>query len=191
MYLSSQDGRRSISVSAKTLDRAITHITDNPGKTPSEYAEATQTAVVTINLVIQRYLMHMVAAGRIAASDRGAKPDWYYMTTDSSIVPIRKKSKRALRPTLPGIVDPQLRRDYAGLVGDFDVALHRTMSPAKRTAAIRVFLDRVVHVGSNHQDTIDNAGTLVMRLEAKMQGMEEAIQVMATAMTSMTMKVAA
>ena len=191
MYITSHDGRRTISVSAKTRDRAIAYITNNPGKTPVEYAEATLTAVVTINLLIQLYLMHMVDAGRIAVSDRGAKPDWYYLTPDASIVPVRKKPKRVIRPTLPGIVDADLRRDYNGLVGSFDIALHRTMSPAKRAEAYRKFLDRVGHVGGHHQDTIDDAADIVMRLEAKMQGMEEAIQMMATAMTGIAMKAAA
>jgi hypothetical protein len=186
MLLVSLNGRRRLCVARATRDRIIDHISRNPGKTTIEYASETLIAEPTINLVIELHLLPLAAAGAIAVSRYGRKPDWYYLV-DPRVVPLRKAKRKLARIVLRDITDRQLRLDYVGLVNHFDDYGSR-LSPARRDAARREFVDRINHVGGSHQTNIDDTSDLVTRLENKMQGMEEAIQVMATALTSTSVR---
>jgi hypothetical protein len=167
--------------------RVLDYVHQNPGKAVVEYAGDLLVAESVINLLIEHYLMDIASLGRIAVSNRGRKPNWYFRLTDPSIVPQRPIKRKLSRGNLRAISDKQLRLDYLGLINLFGRCGHR-MSPAKLNAARHEFLDRVNHVAGSHQETIDNTADLVARLEHKMQGMEDAIQVMATAMTSISVK---
>lgn len=185
MLLTSLNGRRQLHVAPTTRDRVIDHITQNHGKTTIEYAEATLVSEVVINLIIEVCLLPLAASGAIAVSYYGRKPDWFWLAGGQNVVPVRKIKRRVGRPTLRDITDRQLRLDYIGLVTSFDRFGHR-LSPARRDAARRNFIDRVNHVGSSHQSSTD----LIVSVRNEMHGMKEAIQVMASALTNSTIKVA-
>jgi hypothetical protein len=189
MDITSVNGKRTLSVSPQTRDRVIDYIAAHPYKTVTEYANAVYVAETTINLIIERYLPHMVSAGRIAVSSCGRKPDWYYHVRDVSIIPVRKPVKRFAKLSIPDI-DPQLRRDYAGLATLYNIATIRTLSPARRRLAQQEFAERIVHISGAHQDAIDTGASEVARLTHETTELRETMQMLATVVTNATVKTA-
>lgn len=191
--LTSLNGRREFYVAQDTLERVVAYITQNPGKTVIEYANDTLVAESTINLIIEVRMLPFAATGGIAVSYFGRKPDWYHLVPDFNVVPVRKVVRKASRPALRDITDPQLRIDYLGLIGHYDLNARRR-SPARRLQERREFIERINYVGGTHQDVIDESCDLadqIAKLRNEMHGMKEAIQVMASALTGTTLKIAA
>lgn len=186
MYLTSLNGKRTLSVAQATCFIVIDYICANPFKTVKEYAEATKVAEPTVNLIIEKFLHEVAANGGIAVSDRGRRPDWYYHLADPSVVPIRRPVKPTMQPSLPGIFDAELRQDYEQLIIRFNAMLSQSKSPAMRAKVLGEFATRVSRLGADHQDCREETKRVVARLEAKMDGMQEALQLMATALTTNT-----
>lgn len=184
MYLTSRNGRRTLSVAPATYERVIDYICDNPFKTVKEYADAVKVAEPVINLIIEKFLLHVAANGGIAISDRGRRPDWYYLLADPSVVPIRRPATAIIQPSLPGIFDPELRQDYESLITHFNTALSHSRSPSVRAKLLGEFATRVTRIGGDHQECREETKRVVARLESKMDGMQEALQLMATALTT-------
>ena len=191
MIITSLNGKRSMSIARTTRDRVIHHLLNNPRKTVIEYANETLVAETAINLIIGRCLLDKAAAGDIAVSRHGRKPEWYYHVADRSVIPQRMPLTKRTKPALLGVTDKQLRLDYHGLTTQYNIATIHRMSPAKRQRAQQEFADRVAHVAGAHQDTIHRTDAEILRLKDEMRGLREAVQLLATVMTNTTVKTAA
>jgi hypothetical protein len=191
MLITSLSGKRSLSVARVTRDRVIRYIANNPGKTVVDYANALLVAEVAINLIIGRNLLFMVAAGQIAISERGRKPEWYFQVPNPSVIPQRKSVAKLVKLPLVGITDKHLQQDYSGLTTQYNIATVRTLSPARRRVVQQEFAARVSHVGGHHQETIDRSDAEMKRLEGKIHGLVEAVQLLSAVVTNAVVKTAA
>lgn len=156
MYVTSTNGKRTISVAEKTINRVIEHVSNNPGKTTLNYAMETGVAESTVNLLIEKYMLDMAAAGRIAVSAHGRKPEWYNMVPDGTVIPVVENRKKMAPVPMAGITDRQLRLDCRSLSDRFQQASTRKLSPRNRKRVWDDFSQRLNHVGSSYQATMND-----------------------------------
>lgn len=177
MYVTSTNGKRTISVAQKTINRVIEHVSNNPGKTTLSHAMETGVAESTVNLLIEKYMLDMAAAGRIAVSAHGRKPEWYHLVPDRSMIPVIENRKKPAALPMAGITDRQLRQDCRSIADRFHQTSRR-LSPRNRKRVWEDFAQRLNHVGSSYQATMDdlreayieneNSQTAIVEMSLKM-----------------------